>query len=597
MSGTTPKLNTRFPEFLQAVFPVLGLSTDVDVEESKVRAELVPVSDLDKDQVLNGVHLRLYRHQLAYIKERFTSAIIRHEQTGPELLAFITKNGLLSRPFFHYHGIPADQERRADQEICAEIEQLRDSFNLFFSAVTRNEDGTFDIEKPDPHHLRNYATHLPDKIQLLNVHALYPHLSWYQHNSALVEDLKALGWKVQDGFAVYRKWVHQVLAMLDQEALGLTFDYFGHFTPRHYNQAVKFKNVLKSMKETTPSLALLWLWARLDKVSKTVGAHTRKRMWDEMVEASADAAALTQDLQKLIGKTVLTKAFWRWLARMPIERMRRIVTRFERYGVHGNVFRTLEALSRVDNGNKAYLTDEFIEMVLTCAQAGVVLRRREARKREGGFAAIRAAWRYASKARELNYYQLCDDLAGVLRWIDTVAPELDNNQRTANWAWFLEQFRNNRLEIEFGRRRNNTWESLLDTTEVKVGKQKFTFVPLTSSRDLFQEGQIMHHCVASYDTYCLNERRPSRLFSVRDEQGARIATAEIFRNHDRWQAGQVRGYCNDRVSDAVNKATQEIAKLYTKADKATRAAAEKAAKKAAKKAASARAKAPQAAAA
>lgn len=572
MSGTAPKLNTSFPEVLQAVFPFLGLPTNV--EENKVRAELVPVSDLDKEQVLNS--LRLRRQQLASIKELFASAIIRHEQVGLELHAFIAKNGLLSRPFYSYQGIPADQEERADFLICTEVAQLQNSFNLFFSAVSRGEDGTFDIEKPDPYYLRNYVTRLPDKIQLLNVHALYPHLGWRQHDIALVEDLKALGWKVQDGEAVYRKWAHQVLAMLDQEALGLTFDYFGHFAPHRYNQAVKFKDVLKSMKETTPSLALLWLWTRLDKVGKTAAVHTRKRAWDEMVEASADAAALTQDLRKLIGKTVLTKAFWRWLARMPIERMRHLVDTFERYGVHGNVFRTLEALSRIDNGNKAYLTAEFVEMVLTCAQAGVVLRRREAHKREGGFAAIRAAWRYASKTKEPNYYQLRNDLAGVLRWIDTVAPELDDNQRTANWAWFLEQFHNNQLEAAFSRRHNDTWESLLDTTEVKVGKQRFTFVPLTSSRDLFQEGKIMHHCVAGYDARCLNVYRPSRLFSVRDEQGARVATAEIVRVQDQWQATQVRGYCNAHVSAAINKASQEIAKLYTKADKEARAAAEKA---------------------
>lgn len=595
MSGTTPKLNTRFPEFLQAVFPVLGLSTDV--EESKVRAELVPVSDLDKDQALNSVRLRLRGQQLACIKEHFANAIIRHEQDGPELLAFIAKNRLLSSPFHHYHGIPADQEGRADSLIRAEVAQLQYSFNLFFSTVTRGKDGTFDIEEPSPYYLRNYVARLPDKVQLLNLHALYPHLGWRQHDYALIEDLKALGWKVQDGEAVYRKWVHQVLAMLDQEALDLTFDYFEHFAPHYYNQAVKFKDVLKSMKETTPSLALLWLWARLDKVGKTVAVHTRKRAWDEMVEASTDAAALTQDLRKLIGKTVLTKAFWRWLARMPIERMRHIVNTFERHGVYGNVFRTLEALSRVDDGNKAYLTAEFVEMVLTCTQAGVVLRRREAHKREGGFAAIRAAWRYASKAKELNYYQLRNDLAGVLRWIDTAAPELDNNQRTANWSWFLEQFHNYQLEIEFGRRQNNTWESLLDTTEVKVGKQKFTFVPLTSSRDLFQEGRVMHHCVASYDTRCLNERRPSRIFSVRDEQGARVATVEIVRDRDQWQASQMRGHCNACVSNAVSKASQEIAKLYTKADKEARAAAFSAAKKAAKKATPARAEAPQAAAA
>jgi hypothetical protein len=96
------------------------------------------------------------------------------------------------------------------------------------------------------------------------------------------------------------------------------------------------------------------------------------------------------------------------------------------------------------------------------------------------------------------------------------------------------------------RKSNLRWESLIDPFEAG----DYQVVPLISSNELREEGELMNHCVGRrYHRWC--HVGAVRVFSIRDLDGRRVATASFYYDFDeeRWRIEQCKGYANGNVTD------------------------------------------------
>ena len=82
----------------------------------------------------------------------------------------------------------------------------------------------------------------------------------------------------------------------------------------------------------------------------------------------------------------------------------------------------------------------------------------------------------------------------------------------------------------------------------------FEIIPVTTAADLYREGHVMHHCVATYAD-CVRGGA-SYVFSVRRE-GKGVATISLVRDGGRILIDQVRGLCNAAPPKAVMAAVRQ----------------------------------------
>lgn len=125
------------------------------------------------------------------------------------------------------------------------------------------------------------------------------------------------------------------------------------------------------------------------------------------------------------------------------------------------------------------------------------------------------------------------------------------------------------------------WQSSLQAQEFG----DFHIIPLTSSKELSSEGWNMNHCVAHYDADCA--KGMYQVFSIRDQDGTRIATLGLIYTAGFWRIDQCLGFGNEAVvttvvewvdqngkHDSLNEFTdlhylsQEIVRLLNKEHKA-----------------------------
>ena len=105
-------------------------------------------------------------------------------------------------------------------------------------------------------------------------------------------------------------------------------------------------------------------------------------------------------------------------------------------------------------------------------------------------------------------------------------------------------------------RNNLAWESALDIVEL----DGFSFVPATTSGELFHWGQVMKNCVGSYDTVCID--RGNRIFIAHSPNGKPLATIELEHQQGTWQPRQVEGHARTKVSKELRIATAKLAQEY-----------------------------------
>ena len=89
---------------------------------------------------------------------------------------------------------------------------------------------------------------------------------------------------------------------------------------------------------------------------------------------------------------------------------------------------------------------------------------------------------------------------------------------------------------------------------------KYTVTPLSSEYDLYQESLDMEHCVIGYGARCAQGR--SRIFSIADTKGDKLATTEIRPHAHTWTPVQTRGKRNHPVSEDIQELAQRVALHY-----------------------------------
>lgn len=158
---------------------------------------------------------------------------------------------------------------------------------------------------------------------------------------------------------------------------------------------------------------------------------------------------------------------------------------------------------------------------------------------------------------------------GVLHWANRAQAQWHRHLPRVGWIC---------TETDLGI--NYYWEPLLSSLGIERNAQgqiayglpsgDWLFVELVCSKDLWEEGEAMDHCVDQYDEDCRAGR--SRLFSVRNRQGARVSTLELRPGRgsfvrvngvkkpkfSHYWIAQHRGFRNAEVPEYCQKAAEQL---------------------------------------
>ncbi|WP_420213516.1 PcfJ domain-containing protein (plasmid) [Burkholderia aenigmatica] len=159
-----------------------------------------------------------------------------------------------------------------------------------------------------------------------------------------------------------------------------------------------------------------------------------------------------------------------------------------------------------------------------------------------------------------NMRNLANEFRDVLDWVfmDGLARGLPDKNST--WQSMMRQSADWHLARRSARDiRHLRWESLLPSCEI----DGYKVLPLTTSEALHTEGYQMHHCVGSYDSWCVAGE--FRIFSLVDPEGMRSTLCIEQSDAGQWLVQQVRGTCNASVPKTTHAIARIVAKRYSEA--------------------------------
>lgn len=159
-----------------------------------------------------------------------------------------------------------------------------------------------------------------------------------------------------------------------------------------------------------------------------------------------------------------------------------------------------------------------------------------------------AAARYGS----VDFDLLEDELLAIVRWAWDVKLTLTKEQRRQGWSWLLKKARAHLVAVE-AKERGQSVNWAVPAQEHTVGPYQLRF--LESSYDLWEESQVMRHCIDRYVNDCREER--VRIASVTCNQ-RRVATAMFDWQGDRLDLVEVAGKANRPVSNALRSCLREV---------------------------------------
>ena len=81
----------------------------------------------------------------------------------------------------------------------------------------------------------------------------------------------------------------------------------------------------------------------------------------------------------------------------------------------------------------------------------------------------------------------------------------------------------------------------------EVQYKEVTAISLNTSDELWEEGDMLEHCVGTYADKCFSNH--SRIFSMRSADGLPLATLEVTCNRGKWQIAQLRGTRNRAIQN------------------------------------------------
>lgn len=119
--------------------------------------------------------------------------------------------------------------------------------------------------------------------------------------------------------------------------------------------------------------------------------------------------------------------------------------------------------------------------------------------------------------------------------------------------WHRQQHRARIEEMKATREKLPAYQWTPIVSEVQY--KDVTAVSLKTSDELWEEGDMLEHCVGTYAKKCFENE--ARIFSMRAADGQHLATLEIARNRNRWEIAQLRGYRNKAIR---NPSVQALAR-------------------------------------
>lgn len=164
--------------------------------------------------------------------------------------------------------------------------------------------------------------------------------------------------------------------------------------------------------------------------------------------------------------------------------------------------------------------------------------------------------------KELKEWRACQDLAeqfyDLAHWLEQAGAEAGFPDKFSTWnslrrrhdAW-IETFQNKA-------RNHYSWASPLGEFEM----DGFRVRPLTSSEALYEEGQKMNHCIASYEGSCL--RGEYLAFALCDQKTEQDFTLGFCMDARRWKLDQIRSYCNSAASNEARVVGARVLRVLNK---------------------------------
>lgn len=125
----------------------------------------------------------------------------------------------------------------------------------------------------------------------------------------------------------------------------------------------------------------------------------------------------------------------------------------------------------------------------------------------------------------------------VYEWLECERPRIDANQARAGWAWLLRrhgEWAAREEALALVRRESMRWR--VPVREAVVGGHRV--VALADAYELWEEGHAMRHCARTWAERCMKGQ--DLVLSIRNAQGARLATAHVGLLRGTWVAGAVR---------------------------------------------------------
>lgn len=260
------------------------------------------------------------------------------------------------------------------------------------------------------------------------------------------------------------------------------------------------------------------------------------------------------EILRILKSTVLdlglTPSAWRYLCRLPVSHA---LILFGRDRVElGELIRRINFLAEV---NKRHVSNPvFIALLWLAGRTAAC----EKPLREHALRLARAAARY-SLGRSDSWH--IDVISGMFLWFERYVLDgaafrnFDHNQQRASFSWYCQQACNCGLLPPGADLWPSKWESL-------VGPFKyygFDVVPLVTSGDLQEEGDIQWHCAGIYGLRCAQGH--SRLFSIR-LVGQVHATIELVRKDDDWHLAQIRDFHNTPAGPVERMIAYEVLRRY-----------------------------------
>jgi hypothetical protein len=324
--------------------------------------------------------------------------------------------------------------------------------------------------------------------------------------------------------------VGAVAQLVDAETVAIVRCYNpGRVSLKTYNFIAKNRAVFEKLHKEAPQL--------LPLLRKAVG---------ERIIRKIDLNAF-QKLKKRVRENGYTEAAWKNLIRMPSELLARLAAEYDM----DDCLRAGDLVAEVGAVPPAELLDVWL--------------RYESRMPTPLWFRRAAAQQANTLRSEREMHNFLNQYQTAMNWVHALQVRPDANQMRAGWKWIKRQVDAWLEEVRLvNSGRDCSWTSLV--AEYVAGKGKYCIVPLTSSRQLRDEGNRMSNCVGryGYDRKCV--AGTSRIFSVRAAaSGKSLATVELCKTGNIWMLSAIKASHNRVAKDCHVALMPELVEKYNAA--------------------------------